>query len=422
MALFFYRLLMIVLAPIIFILLLIRSINHAAYRSRMLERFSLAFGNIEKHTIVIHAASVGEVIAIKAYVDYLLEQRQSVTITTFTPTGSAQVKKQFQDRVQHCYLPLDIWPCTHYFLRRYRPRAVIFMETELWPNLLAQIAQQKTPLQLINGRLSTSSVSSYSKIRSLISPALRHFDRIICQSDENMERFIALGASPAQCKMYGNLKFDISLSSQVQEKAKELAGFLPQNALIWLVASTHDGDEQYALSAFEQLRINHPQLLLVIVPRHPERFDSVVKQARLAGFNVKRRSEEEILSHSDHIWVVDTLGELMAAYQLADYVTIGGSFSSIGGHNPLEPALFKKPIMVGHDMSNFKDIEEQMLNANGLIKLKEDDVSEQLFNQVTQLIELPQTASLLGNNAHAVVQNNQGASIKSAQELLKQLS
>ena len=417
MFLFLYRILLIVAVPVMVLALLIRSINHPAYRYRLLERLGIVTNHMTTGSIIVHAASVGEVIAIKAYVEHLLAGNLAVTVTTFTPTGSAQVKKQFGDRVQHCYLPLDIWPCTALFLHSLKPSAFVLMETELWPNLIHNCHSKRIPLQLINGRLSDKSMKSYQKIRGLIAPALKQFNKILCQSETHYQNFISLGALPHQCQISGNLKFDITENQDITDKAAELKLLMPKGKIVWLVASTHEGDEALALSAFEELYQKHPELLLIIVPRHPERFTSARQLATQANFQTQLRSTNEPIASTTQVWVMDSLGELMSAYKLADFVTIGGSFSSVGGHNPLEPALFKKPIIVGHDMSNFKEIEQQLQQSKGIIKLKPGELREGLVKELSQLIELPQTGQLLGENAFSVVAKNQGASGKSADAL-----
>ncbi|MBU2923696.1 lipid IV(A) 3-deoxy-D-manno-octulosonic acid transferase [Colwellia sp. 1_MG-2023] len=419
-ALLIYRILLLLLTPIILLALLFRSFSNSQYRQRLSERFGFTSSAIllnKQNTkgIVVHAASVGEVIAITPFVELLLQQYPTypITITTFTPTGSAQVKKHFGSRVQHTFLPLDILPCTSLFLNRLQPQLMIFMETELWPNLISQCANKRIKLLLINGRLSANSMKSYQKISTLITPTLNHFDKILCQSHDNLDNFLQLGAESDRCQVSGNLKFDISLNATTEDKQRTLAQFLPPHRPIWLVASTHQGDEEIALAAYNVIKEKFPQLLLVLVPRHPERFSSVAKLCINQGYSLAKRSEsEQVTNHN--IWLLDTLGELMAAYALADIVTMGGSFSDIGGHNPLEPALFKKPIIVGNDMKNFTDILLQLQKNNGIIQLPilENKNQQALAQAVIHLLNNTQAAQLLGSQAHKVVLNNQGASTR----------
>lgn len=438
LALLIYRVILLLLMPLVLLALLLRSIKNPQYRQRLHERLGFsqngyALKNVPtmpqcKGGIIIHAASVGEVIAIAPFVEQLIltYSHLAITVTTFTPTGSAQVIKQFGTRVQHAYLPLDVFPCTQLFLTRLQPKLMIFMETELWPNLIKQCTNKKIKLLLINGRLSTKSVKNYHKISQLITPTLNCFDKILCQSQDNLSNFIQLGANPERCQVSGNLKFDISINTTIEEKKAKLRPLLPTNRPIWLVASTHPGDEEIALAAFNTIKKTFPQLLLVIVPRHPERFNSVAKHCINQGYSLVKRSANTAITEQD-IWLLDTLGELMAAYALADIVTMGGSFSNIGGHNPLEPALFKKPIIVGNNMLNFTDILLQLQQHQGVIQLPETQHSaantmpKALAQAVINLLTNKKAAHVLGSQAHKVVLSNQGATNKTLAQVQKLL-
>jgi 3-deoxy-D-manno-octulosonic-acid transferase len=420
-ALLIYRIILLLLLPIILLALLCRSTTNRHYRQRLSERLGFIPKPYVKNGIIVHAASVGEVIALTPLIEQLLQTYPElpITLTTFTPTGSAQVKKQFSSRVQHCFLPLDILPCTQLFLTR-----LIFMETELWPNLINQCASKQIKLLLINGRLSANSMKNYKKISPLITPTLNHFDKILCQSQDNLANFLQLGAHNDRCSVSGNLKFDISINTNILDKQAQLTTLLPEHRQLWLVASTHQGDEEIALDAFKQIKVLFPTLLLVLVPRHPERFNAVEKLCYGYDFTLVKRSKN-IPVESQDIWLLDTLGELMAAYSLADIVTMGGSFSHIGGHNPLEPALFKKPIVVGDDMSNFTDVLQQLKQLQGIVQLPVNQTraekSSQLAKMIINLLQDTPKAELLGQQAHQVVINNQGASdhtLSQIQELM----
>ena len=429
-ALLIYRVIILLLLPVLLLALLFRSSSNPQYRQRLNERLGFfpktSASKLPKHGgIIVHAASVGEVIAVTPFIEQLILQYPAlpITVTTFTPTGSEQVKKQFGARVQHAFLPLDILPCTQIFLSRLQPQLMIFMETEIWPNLISHCANKKIKLLLINGRLSANSMKSYQKISSLIKPTLHHFDKILCQSYDNLQNFQQLGAKPSQCQVSGNLKFDISINDAIRDKQTKLAELLPSNRKIWLVASTHPGDEQIMLMAFKLAKALLPELLLVLVPRHPERFNDVAKLCTNGGYSLAKRSEGIKVTDQD-IWLLDTLGELMPAYAFADVITMGGSFSQIGGHNPLEPALFKKPIILGSDMKNFTDITNQLLDSKGAIQLpfSTNDIHQQLAQAVISLLQNQETAASLGIQAHNVVLTNQGATARSlsqVQELMQ---
>ena len=438
-SLLIYRVLLLLLLPIIIIFLVVRSKHNKAYRYRLFERLGYFPKPYKTAGIIVHAASVGEVIALKSFIDKLLLNYPElpITITTFTPTGSTQVKKIFGHRVQHAYLPLDIFPCTALFLHRLKPKMIVFMETELWPNLVAQCKNKDIKLVLINGRLSQKSLVSYKKISLLIKPCLNRFNKILCQSQENLEHFLQLGADHSLCVNSGNLKFDISIDAQVMTKKIELSQLLTPNLhtnidinidikakqskrSLWLVASTHNGDEAIVLSAFKVLLTQYPELLLVLVPRHPERFEYVANLCIEQGFSLARRSDNTPVN-SEQVWLLDSLGELMAAFDLSDIVTMGGSFNEVGGHNPLEPALFNKPVIVGHNMSNFNEIMQQLRQENAIIELSANEPSVQLVNKVSHLLQQPDQQKILGDNAKKVVLQNQGASEKTLEQIIKLL-
>lgn len=424
LTLLIYRIVLLLLLPLVILVLLLRSTKQVEYRHRLLERLGWLSSSFKPGGIVVHAASVGEVIAVKAFVEHLLlaYPEQVITLTTFTPTGSAQVKKLFGERVQHCYLPLDLMPCCAAFLRRLQPKAIIFMETELWPSLIAQSNAHGSKLLLINGRLSARSMTSYKKLSWLIGPTITHFDMILAQSQQNLSNFTALGADPKRSAVSGNIKFDISINQAIKDKQRELGQFIDASRPIWLLASSHSGDEQIALDAYNKICQTFPELLLVIAPRHPERFTQISELCNREGYHLIRRSAEKSVTAATQVWLLDSLGELMAAYSLASIVTIGGSFSNIGGHNPLEPALFKKPLVVGPDMANFNEIFNQLSQANGLIQISgaadpSMPMALNLAQTVENLLQQTEQAETLGENAYAVVLANQGASERSLQAL-----
>jgi len=268
-------------------------------------------------------------------------------------------------------------------------------------------------------------MKSYRKISPLITPTLNNFDKILCQSQDNLANFLQLGANNQHSYVSGNLKFDISINNNILEKQAQLTALLPKHRKLWLVASTHQGDEDIALTAFKQIKTLFPTLLLVLVPRHPERFNAVAKLCHNYDFTLVKRSDNVPVDEQD-IWLLDTLGELVPAYSLADIVTMGGSFSHIGGHNPLEPALFKKPIVVGSDMSNFTDVLQQLKQLEGIVQLPVNQTSKeqssQLAKAVINLLDDTPAAELLGKQAHQVVMNNQGASARTLSQVQELMS
>lgn len=324
-SLFLYRILWFVLLPIALLLLLLRSKTQAAYRKRLSERLGFAPKSFKQRGIMLHAASVGEIMALRPFIDALLSRYPEIplTVTTFTPTGSEQVTSLYGDRVQHCYLPLDNILTHTLFFARLKPQLCLFMETEIWPSMLVQLKRKGTKLMLINGRLTEKSIGPYNKLSGIFSPAIAAFDVIETQSQFAKEHFIALGANPDTTECIGNLKYDLSVSEKVVSKTKELGRLLGEREHVWMVASTHPGDEAIALHVLQQLKQKLPSVLLVLVPRHPERFSNVANLCVQAGFATVKRSENTNVVAEHDVWLIDSLGELMALFPHADVVTMG---------------------------------------------------------------------------------------------------
>jgi len=394
--------------PILLLVLIVRSFSQKEYRQRLSERFGWLPSNMQSGGIVVHAASVGEVIAAKPFIDKLLltYPELPITVTTFTPTGSAQVKKLYIDKVQHCYLPLDISFCVHLFFRLLKPKAVVLMETELWPTIIHRCYKSDVKLLLINARLSEKSLKSYKKLSWIITPALNKFSAILCQSADNAEHFIEMGASADLVSNSGNLKYDISVTDELQSSVSQLQKLVPEHRRLLVVGSTHQGEELPVINAYKQLQANNPDILLVLVPRHPERFPGVAKLCAEQGLNAVTRSSQQAITDDTDIWVIDTLGELLAVYALAEICIVAGSFSDVGGHNPLEPALFAKPVVAGENMANFKEITQKLISANGIVQLENN---HELAAKLHCLLKDNELATSIGKNAYDVVIANQGA-------------
>ena len=428
LALLSYRLAFIVLIPVLLIVILLRSRSQPAYRHRLLERLGFLPKSLNPGGIIIHAASVGEVIALKTTIDLLLADPNGlpITVTSFTPTGSSQIKKLFAGKVQHCYLPIDNTISVKLFLAQLKPSAMVFMETELWPEIIAQCHHKRIKLMLINGRLSKKSLKSYQKISWLITPTLNHFDRVLTQSHENYHHFIGLGRKGSACSVSGNLKFDMHITDELKHQQAYFSQILPNDRPIWLVASTHVGDEDLTLSALKQIKVTVPDLLMFLVPRHPERFDEVAALCLNNNFQLVRRSSEQTITESTDIFLLDTLGELFATFTFATLVTMGGSFSRVGGHNPLEPALFKKPVMVGQYMSNFAEVLTQLQHNQGIVQLaaqpNSSDLVRNMADEVSNIVNSVERQKSLGDNAYDVVITNQGASQRTVDTLMKLLN
>ncbi|WP_086931014.1 lipid IV(A) 3-deoxy-D-manno-octulosonic acid transferase [Agarilytica rhodophyticola] len=414
--LFFYKLLLTLITPFLCLGLFIRSIKQRSYRQRILERFGLA--QVERSGgIVIHGASVGEVIALRPFIEALLIQypQHLITVTTFTPTGSEQVKKSFGSRVQHCYLPFDTPYSVALFLNKLKPLAIVIMETEIWPSLIDACNTRKIKLLLINARISARSFTRYQKIQSLITGTLCKVDNILAQSKEDAERFIQLGALADSTSVSGNLKYDLVKPEDIEDKAIEIVN-ATKNRKVWVIGSSHQDEEALILSSLKVIHRKHPDILCILAPRHPERIKPLELSIQTEGLSVVKRSQGQLPSEQHNIWLIDTMGELLLFYRIADVCTVAGSFGATGGHNPLEPALFSCPIIVGPNMSNFQDIAQRLEQANGWLQV-DDSNAETLANAVTKMVSDPDHAQQLGENALTVLKQNQGATKTSVDKL-----
>ncbi|NOT12039.1 MAG: 3-deoxy-D-manno-octulosonic acid transferase [Methylococcaceae bacterium] len=359
-----YSLLFFLLIPFILIRLLWRSIKAPAYRHRWHERLGFYPNSPHRIDIWFHAVSVGEAEAVFPLVRKIQHHHPDarLLITTTTPTGSARVTSTLQDTVEHVYLPYDIPIVINRFMLHFNPRIGVIMETEIWPNLFAACGAHKIPLYIINARLSEKSSRGYQKIPSLIQPALANVELIGTQSKEDADRFITIGAPPDIVKTLGNIKYDVEIPQTIVVQGLQLKEDLFAERFVWLIASTHKGEEILFLDIFKELKAKIPALLLVFVPRHPERFGEVKKLCELQNFNVITRTSQLATSPQTDIYLVDTMGELKMFYAAADSAFVGGSMVPKGGHNILEAAAIGVPVLFGPFMSNFKDI------AHGVLK------------------------------------------------------
>lgn len=353
--------------PIIALRLLLRGRKAPAYRRRIGERFALGLPVFQPGGIWVHAVSVGETIAAAPMVRSLMERypHLPITLTCMTPTGSERIKALFGDKVQHCYLPYDLPWASARFLDRLQPRLAIIMETELWPNHIHQCTRREIPTVLANARLSERSARGYARLARLTGPMLAEMSWIAVQTEAEAERFRQLGASPERVTVTGSIKFDISIDPELPARAavqREGWGGRP----VWIAASTHAGEDEIILEAHRRLLAERQDALLILVPRHPERFTSVFQLCQRASFRTQRRSTGEPVGADHQILLGDTMGELLFLYALADIAFVGGSLVPIGGHNPLEPAALGLPILTGPHLFNFLEIADQLRESGAL--------------------------------------------------------
>ncbi len=358
---FFYSVLWYLLLLPVMAYLLWRSRKDPGYRQRFSER--LAFSKVPKLAkggIVIHAVSVGEVVAATPLIKRILAQypQLPVVVTCTTPTGSARIKAAFGEQVFHCYLPFDTPDAISRWLSQWQPRLLIVLETELWLNLLRGCRQRQIPTVVVNARLSARSARGYRRFYWFSKPLLQSISLLLAQNNATARRFKALGLTGAS-QVTGNLKFEMAVPATVQQLADSIRPYL-QGRPVWVAGSTHDGEDEMLLQAFQQLRQQLPQLLLILVPRHPERFAAVEALIRQAALPYITRSSGQLPQAGTAVLLGDTMGELLAWYSLADVVFIGGSLIPRGGHNPLEAICFGRPVQSGPHIFNFAEAYKQL--------------------------------------------------------------
>lgn len=317
-----------------------------------------------KADLWIHCASVGEVLGVRPLVSAWLASHPDKTlmITTMTPTGAEQVVQSFSGDVIHRYLPMDYPYCVGQFLRQLDVPQLMIMETELWPNLLRGANRKNIKISLINARMSERSFRRYQQFSFISKPLMQCLDAIYAHNDTDAERFRSLGASSVIS--VGNIKFDLKVPENVFEA--EWRSQVQPKGFVWVAASTHEGEERMALQVHQTLLKTHPDAMLIVVPRHPERFDEVAKLMSEFSMNYTRRSVSAFADWADRSVVIgDSMGELLYYFHVADVAFVGGSLIERGGHNPIEPALMSLPVLVGPHTFNFEEITRDLLLSGG---------------------------------------------------------
>lgn len=363
---------------------------------------------------MFHAVSVGEVHATVPLIRQLLAKHPAlkILVTTTTPTGSARVSALLADSVQHVYLPYDMPGPINRFLDRFAPRLVVIMETEWWPNLLHNCQRRNIRLLLANARLSEKSQKNYGSISSLARTMLGQFDAITAQSDDDSQRLQSLGASNQKIEVAGSMKYDMPLNqAQLNAARTDRQVFAERPVLIAASTRVLDGDseDEKVLAAFRQVLAANPQALLVLVPRHPERFDTVSALAEKAGFRVARRSRDNLPSANDQVFIGDSMGEMHYYFGLSDLAFVGGSLVNTGCQNIIEPAAMGLPVVTGPSRFNFQAVSEALVAAGGQLIVADPD---ELATTVTMLLSDAARRRAMGEAARQTVQANQGATAR----------
>lgn len=406
-----YSLLVYVFIPVILLRLVYRGIKQPAYRWRWAQRFGFVCDHTDKKIIWVHAVSVGETLAAVPLIRQLQANYPEcrLLVTCMTVTGSQRIEAVFGDTVEHSYAPYDAPDAVARFLKRINPKLLIIMETELWPNTIAACRRRDIPVVLANARLSQKSAQGYRRIGTLVKPMLCSLSALVAQQLEDGQRFIDLGLPAQTLTVSGNIKFDLCLDSDIEHRAAALAEQWrgPENRLVWLVASTHQGEDEIILQAYRQLLDRlQTRPLLVLVPRHPERFGSVYGLCRDGGFNVVKRSDTDADISGADILLGDTMGELMSFYGACDIAFVGGSLVPSGGHNMIEPAAWGVPVLSGPHLFNFAEVSQLLLVGDAMLLCEDADA---LAEQCADLLQDPQRRQSMGDAAKKIAQANRGA-------------
>ena len=384
-----------------------------AYQQECLERFGPFQTPKNLNTIWFHAVSVGETNAAQPLIEHYLKQGHPVLVTNTTKTGQARAKSlcaktSYQDLFQAVYLPADQRSLVQTFFQKYQPKMLILVETELWPNLIDQAQAFQVPCILVNARLSEKSAQGYARVAGLTRAMLGGMKQLLAQDAATAKRFMQLGADSSMTQVVGSIKFDIHAPTHFVEQAAQLKlDWQLAQRKIMTIASTHAPEEQNILRALQPYLQLHPELLCIVVPRHPERFDEVHQQAQDLNLKTHRRSQAEVIQSDTQVYLADSMGELWLWYALTQVCFVGGSLNEPGGgHNILEPIALNVPTVLGKNYFNFQTIVDEFVQANAV---KVVETAEQAADVLMQLLEDTEQAQQLNRAAQQIMQLNKGS-------------
>lgn len=404
-----YSLFFCLLLPAILLYFLWRSRREPDYRRRWGERFGRVPAGMTGDGLWLHMASLGEVQAARQLVDALLARypQRALHLTCITPTGSRRIRELWGERVSHSYLPFDTPGAVARFLARTRPQLALILETEIWPNLYAACARRGVPLLMISARLTEDALARFSRFPgvALLHATLGTIDSVLAQTEADADRFRQAGAPAGRVQVAGNLKFDYRLDPSLTDRAQILREAWGAARPVWIAASTHEGEENIALATHARLREQWPDLLLVLVPRHPQRFARVAELCAASGLPTARRSLGELGNPASAVMLVDTLGELDLFYATADVAFVGGSLVPVGGHNLLEPAALGLPIIVGPHMHEQAQMTALLRAAGGALSVRD---ATELHTAVLRYLQSPEQRHQAGDACRQVMVQNRG--------------
>ncbi|MGJ8514073.1 lipid IV(A) 3-deoxy-D-manno-octulosonic acid transferase [Carnimonas bestiolae] len=371
-----------------------------------------------KPVVWVHAASVGEVMTAAPVIRNLIDDNPDyqVVVTTMTATGGERVSALFGDEVSHHFVALDFPQATRRMVRRLDPELLVIVETELWPNLIHAAANHQVPIVMVNARISERSFHRYARFQILVRDMLERINWVAVKSGEDGKRFRALGMEAKRITVTGPLKYDVVVPAEAVATGKALREQIGERP-VWVAASVREGEEESVLEAHQEVLEQHPNALLIIVPRHPQRFDDVALscESRFGVLSIARRSLNERIDPAVSVYVGDTMGELIALYASADIAFVGGSLVPVGGHNLLEPAALGLPVISGPHLANITEVADEM-SANGALEKVESGY--ELGAAINTLLAYPERRKALGSAAFEVVERNRGAAERIREHLL----
>lgn len=405
---FLYSLVLLLLLPFAFVWMFWRTLRQTGHADKLGERFGSSPYLPRNEIIWLHGASVGEIRAMAPLVKALHRDfpKHPLLVTSFTGSGRAQAQAMFGAQVLVAQLPYDLPFCVNRWLKCVSPVIGIVMETEIWPNLYAACVRRHIPLLMVSARLSERGLKRFRRVPRLVRAALTQVTAIAAQTAMDADGFRQLGAPQDRLSVMGNLKFDVQLPDALKQEGRTLRTKLFGKATVIIAGSTREGEEAQVLTAFRSLLEQHPDCVLVLAPRHPERTNGVAELIKAQGYVCQRRSTGELALKSGEVLLLDTLGELTRFYATGHVAFVGGSLVPVGGHNLLEPAALGLPVLAGPNLENVRDIAKMLKHAGGLIVVND---AQNLGEAFIWLVGNPGTRQHIGQAAQQTVVTNRGA-------------
>lgn len=404
---YFYVAIFYLLMPLLTLFHFLRKRGNKEYHARWKEYLGFYSAKHTQQVIWIHAASVGEVEAANVLINYMCDHSSCpVLVTTSTEPGYQRVLALQGGRVEHVYLPMDTPDCMARFFKHFRPKLALILETEIWPVLISKSASKSIPLFIVNARLSEKSVRQYKKINLLLQKVFADIAAVIVQTEVDALRYQQIGVSAEKISVSGNIKLDMTIPELLKDQAAQIKRDLFADRLVFVVGSTHQGEEALFLHAYLQLKQQFPELLLILVPRQPRRAEEIIQLCHTDNLNVVRRSENKACAKSTDVFLVDTIGELKQMYAVADCTFVAGSMVPVGGHNIFEPILLDVPVLFGPYMKNSELLAEQLVAAKGAIQCFDE---AEIITSVRRILSQPDEKEQLLSAGHAFVERNKGA-------------